>query len=230
MEYCHDGNLMNFIHDYNCFELNNITVQLQLMKQAAMAVQALHSNDIVHGDIKPANFLVNSSKSKNMWMLKICDFEQDNINKMTPAYSSEYRQNNSAMAPTKQCDIYSLGVTMLEIITRRHPSVPLRFDGVPLYLSNVIQLCCQANNRPSIEQVIEKLNSVDIETPKSYSANKLDTFGFIPYKQITSNYEGECGSGSGGKVSKGLYNGRQVAIKQVLMESEYLYRELAFNR
>lgn len=113
-----------------CFKRGNIyskyimpqSEKLQLTKGFIDAVKELHSNvvDIVHGDIKTCNVILNTDDT-----IKIIDFgaaifseEHDRLcktdwNHGTLGYSSPEDTKNYLLG--KKSDIYSLGVSLIEI-------------------------------------------------------------------------------------------------------------------
>ena len=78
----------------------------------------LETEDIVHGDVKPANVLVNTNA-----VLKWCDFgvcghlsDVKSVSMGTPAYMPPRWEKLSI-----ENDMWALGVTLIEIINGQHP-------------------------------------------------------------------------------------------------------------
>lgn len=105
-----------------------VTATTHLIEKAAQALQAAHSVDVTHRDVKPANIMVTPAGDP-----VILDFgiaratDTDGAPALThtgdrfgtPAYMSP-EQITGRPAPTdKRTDIYSLGVTLYEALTRR---------------------------------------------------------------------------------------------------------------
>ena len=75
----------------------------------------LHALNIVHGDIKPDNFMVDRG-----WGVKCIDFGYTNDGKLISSQGArEYHIDGEK--PSFRSDIFSLGVTLYEISTREHP-------------------------------------------------------------------------------------------------------------
>lgn len=88
----------------------------------------LHENDIVHGDIKPQNVLYITNKSGALREIKLCDFGISRMknsiqNTMTQSFvkgTTKYQAPETLVGrvrSNKQTDVWSLGVTLLEILT-----------------------------------------------------------------------------------------------------------------
>lgn len=100
-----------------------------LMDQMISTVNELHRKGIIHGDIKPANFLLCTDGR-----LRLCDFSEamrkgeypsDWGGKTTTNYISPHRTRNwpdsADPPPTVEDDSYSLGVSLWELYTKKTP-------------------------------------------------------------------------------------------------------------
>jgi eukaryotic-like serine/threonine-protein kinase len=103
---------------------------LDIVAQAALALQAAHESGLVHRDIKPANVLLTSGGR-----VKITDFgiayaagsapvTRQGLLVGTPAYLAPERVTGSLATPAS--DLYSLGILAHECLTGRRP-----FEGTP---------------------------------------------------------------------------------------------------
>lgn len=95
-------------------------VWLDWARQLASGLLYIHSKDIVHGDIKPENILMDVQMNR----LVIADFSSAGCPPpcaaaITPAFSAPEIRAGSAC--TKESDIYSLGVTMAFCATGAEP-------------------------------------------------------------------------------------------------------------
>jgi serine/threonine protein kinase/Flp pilus assembly protein TadD len=111
--------------------LNRVRFVAQLGIQAAQAMHAAHEIGVVHRDIKPSNLLID--EREKLW---ITDFgvarckanpsltETGHLLGTMP-YMSPEQATGQGLLVDHRADIYSLGVTLYELATLRHP-----FEGV----------------------------------------------------------------------------------------------------
>ena len=114
-------------------------LKVKFILDAAKAIQYLHDNDILHRDIKPDNFLVVSLEENVPVNCKLTDFGSSrNLNLlMTNLTFTKAVGSPKYMAPEilnrkhykKPADIYSLAITMLEIMIwdEAYPKDKFRF-------------------------------------------------------------------------------------------------------
>lgn len=121
MEYVSGGSLKKF-----CTETNLLPVRQAVLVifKACRALDYAFQNGVIHRDIKAANILLSDRDE-----IKISDFGTAQISQAThtqidgfvgsPAYMAPEQINEEP--PSVQTDIYSLGVTMYELLTGRLP-------------------------------------------------------------------------------------------------------------
>ena len=121
MELCTGGDICERLLSKGTYSESEAS---KIMNQLLSAVNYLHSNKVVHRDLKADNFLYETSDSS---VIKICDFgmsiQTDSLSKLkslagTPYYlAPEVLKGNY----TKACDVWSLGVFLFFLLTGQHP-------------------------------------------------------------------------------------------------------------
>ena len=138
---------------------------LDIMKQLTMAIQHAHEHNIIHRDVKPQNVLV-----KDDGTVKITDFGIAMVHDSLSLTQGESilgsahylaPETTRGEAPTKQVDIYALGIVFYELLSgtvpfkgdnayqiatkHLHDPMPLIRDfnpTLPQTIENVIQRAC----------------------------------------------------------------------------------------
>jgi serine/threonine protein kinase len=110
----------------------SIELAIDFVVQSALALAEAHANGIVHRDVKPANLYV-IDRPDGTPLVKVLDF---GISKVAEASSMDVtktqailgsglymspEQMKSSKAVDHRTDIYALGVTMFELLTRTQP-------------------------------------------------------------------------------------------------------------
>ncbi len=99
--------------------------RLALFQQVCAAVQYLHLNGVIHGDLKPPNMLVGNDGG-----VRLVDFgiasalsahqaDGDSLPLMTPGYASPEQMAGKPLSPAS--DVFSLGVVLYELLTGARP-------------------------------------------------------------------------------------------------------------
>ena len=100
---------------------------LRITRQLAEALGSAHDKGIVHRDVKPANVLFNAAgevQLTDFGVAKLLDQEttQSGVMMGTPAYLAP--EQLRGLPVDHRADLWALGVTLYEMLTRRRP-----FDG-----------------------------------------------------------------------------------------------------
>nr|QBA29394.1 mitogen-activated protein kinase kinase [Panax notoginseng] len=129
MEYMDSGTLDSLLKSNGTFSEQNLS---DIAFQVLNGLSYLHSHKIIHRDIKPANLLVNSKME-----VKISDFGVSKIMCRTLDPCNSYVGTCAYMSPERfdpetygqnyngyAADIWSLGLTMLELYIGHFPLLP----------------------------------------------------------------------------------------------------------
>ncbi|KDQ57963.1 hypothetical protein JAAARDRAFT_69304 [Jaapia argillacea MUCL 33604] len=185
--YC-NGNIVKYIQDR---ESQGVTVdRLALTLDVAKGLEYLHSQDIIHGDLRAANILVDDSEKP-----RICDFGLLPIIEQSKLSSAKTAGNCRWMAPeimnppdeeesppfTKASDIYAFSMTTLEIFTLKTPFHKRKDDSSIIFavlkdirpelpkeiaqnppLTQIVKDCWDRDptKRPSAQTVVQRLQKI----------------------------------------------------------------------
>jgi len=143
---------------------------LSVFGQLCSALAYLHSQNIVHSDIQPANLMLDSQGT-----LKLIDFgiarEHASEKRRTPIRgASEYSAPEvlAGQAPTPAADIFAAGLVLFELLTgslisaRRSKELPparSEFSGIPIQLIRLLQGFMEPSPGRRFRRMEELLNS-----------------------------------------------------------------------
>jgi serine/threonine protein kinase len=154
--------------------------KLGLLRSAALGINYLHSLEpvIVHRDLKPSNLLVDEN-----WNVKVADFgfariKEENATMTrcgTPCWTAPEVIRGEKY--NERADVFSFGVIMWQVVTRREPFAGRNFMGVSLdvlegkrpqipgdcneEMRSMLKKCWhgKAAKRPSMEAVVTFLDA-----------------------------------------------------------------------
>jgi serine/threonine protein kinase len=125
MEFCKNGSLRRWLAQQETHDEPTIMAWAIRLTET---LEFAHSKGIVHHDIKPDNILLAEDGS-----IKIADFGIANTNGGTLSYLPPEVLGPGEISPQDpRVDIYSLGVTLIELLTGHNPLVDLRGDEIIL--------------------------------------------------------------------------------------------------
>eukprot|EP00953_Heterococcus_sp_UTEX-ZZ885_P037187 19120-Heterococcus_DN1.PRE.3 len=244
MEYAPNGTLHALLHSADKrMLLATVTSsqRLQMLYDVAAALQHLHNNDIVHGDVKPLNALLFNGNR-----VKICDFGLSKTVNTIGMKSSTGTQSGGTQGymalEVLQChsitpasDAYSYGMLIYEVITGIKPYANLRFETIHAQLLQgahpaitadsvyegctsmqpLMEKCWQhdAALRPDFDEVIHTIGAViNIQRPPAPGGSAACTPVELPYITV-KNRQKELGSGTFSTVYRAVWSSKKVAIK-----------------
>lgn len=182
VEYLQGGALKNYLIKNRKRKLP-FKVVVQLALDLARGLSYLHSQKIVHRDVKTENMLLDKSRT-----LKIADFGVARVEASNPSDMTGETGTLGYMAPevlngspyNRKCDVYSFGICLWEIYCCDMPYPDLSFSEVtsavvrqnlrpeiprccPSSLANVMKKCWDANpdKRPGMDEVVSLLEAID---------------------------------------------------------------------
>ncbi len=114
-------------------------------------LQYLHSSGVIHRDLKPENVLIDAegrgvARISDFGLARLVDRDTTTLTLDsgflgTPRYAAPEQQQN-AKEVTAKCDIYSLALIAVEILTRQSPYLmPISTTGISTTLQKEIPLC-----------------------------------------------------------------------------------------
>ena len=174
-----NGSLYDYLHVKK--EEPSLDQSLAWVQQVASGMQHLHSNNVVHRDLKSGNILLCLG-----FLAKVCDFgtARTLAKTATTTQKGTYRW----MAPeimegvetsiTKMCDVYSFGMVVYEIFSHKIPYADLPTDALvgvavlqgklpsipaplPLFLHPLLKSCWkkEPNQRPQFNAIVEAIQT-----------------------------------------------------------------------
>ncbi len=176
LEYCRHGTLQNWLTNRGLFGPSELNVGYAI-QHAALGLHAIHNLNGFHRDIKPANLFLGENKAGQL-TVKMGDFgfgrlpHPHDTNNMTRhacgtiGYIAPelYRANAKF---TQACDIYSLGITGIELLTGSREIDSLNRKWI--FNSELKRLLLQMTRvdpqrRPTALEVAERIKLVEQES------------------------------------------------------------------
>ena len=168
MEYFEGASLVEHINPDNLLPAKWV---LELGARAAEALDYAHRQNVVHRDVKPANLMYHAAtdtlKLTDFGIARLTDSSRTKTGVIlgTPSYMA--LEQLTASGVTGQSDLYSLGVTMYQLIAG---AAPFQADSIPKLMDKIMHgqhrpLCELRNDVPgSVDVVINKAMAKTLQT------------------------------------------------------------------
>lgn len=179
-----DKNLYYLVMDYvECGDLRKalgisgsfkVEKALDIISQAASALDAMQRFGVVHRDIKPENILLQPDglvKLVDLGIAKATNLGETTMTTThsvygTPTYVSPEQAKNAALVDTR-ADVYSLGMVLFELLAGKTP-----YDGLPSM--KIIMQVLDPKPMPSIEEYVPGLPKGVVELVKNMTNKNPD--------------------------------------------------------
>jgi len=129
MTYCPEGSFADWLRYHHSSSLLSPQDVVYFINQAAEALQYAHDHQVIHLDVKPANFLIRSNpRNPGRPNLLLADFGVAKLSAATTSSSLTVRGTPASMAPEQwsstpvpATDQYALAVMAYELLVGRPP-------------------------------------------------------------------------------------------------------------
>jgi len=166
----------------------------KLIHDVARAVQTVHDNEMLHLDIKPSNVLVRRDGTPllaDFGVTRDLSLETDQTRTFagTPVYAApeQIRRDDQNIGP--HTDVYSLGVTLYEIIARRQPLQGMDVASIAKYIESgsMPKLSSITDVSPDLENIVHKAISPEREH-RYQTADEFadDLAAFLHHRPVTA--------------------------------------------
>ncbi len=144
--------------------LSRLPLALWLTRQAAQALEALHAGGWIHGDVKPANLMINDQGHVTLVDLGFARRVHSPLGKVfrgTPRYASpEQLEGETAALPAM--DMFSLGRVLWQLLAQLEDVCDESLVPVAEWVGRMIDVDPQ--RRPTASETVGQLLRLEIET------------------------------------------------------------------
>ncbi len=165
--------------------------------QVAMGLEAAHNNNIIHRDIKPQNIMISKEgkvKVTDFGIAKAATSNTITSNVMGSVHYTSPEQARGGYSDAKS-DIYSLGITLFEMLTGRVPfngdttvAIAIKHiqeelpspadysDDIPISVEKIVLKCCQKSPDRRYQSAAELISDLkrSLITPDKDFVNLVD--------------------------------------------------------
>ncbi len=177
--------------------------------QVCMGIEAAHNNHIIHRDIKPQNIIISKEgkvKVTDFGIAKAATSNTVSSNVMGSVHYTSPEQARGGYSDEKS-DIYSLGITLFEMLTGRVPfqgdstvgiaikhiqepmPTPRQYvEEIPLSVEQIVLKCCQKSPDRRYQCMAELIDDLkqSLVTPE-VAFVKMDEFDMIASTRVATD-------------------------------------------
>jgi serine/threonine protein kinase len=185
MEYCDRGSLAGsvgrgiFVPSCRWGRTPALRALVRTSKEIAQGLAYLHSLGITHGDLKPANVLLKSSRvDRRGFTCRLADFGFSRLNGQGPGVPATLAYTAPEAVEgliTPASDVWSFGIMLYEMATGEHPFADMRWGSLlGLLLSGDVQLMWPEAMHPVLRRLGIACTMLDATIrPTSRVVNKV---------------------------------------------------------
>jgi serine/threonine protein kinase len=221
----------------------------RIMNHICSALALAHRNAVIHRDIKPGNILLDEEGNAYLSDFGIAkDFLKFDGNTQpediigSPKYVSPEQARNEAVTP--RTDVYSLGVTLYEMLAGEHPFPNANmYDLIYKHLNEPLPMLTDLDDaiQPDINAVIQRATAKDptkrYQDPLSFAqafhdAAQLDDTAHAETleQQLTIREQQVLSLIVQGKSAKEIGSELYIALDTVKWHRRNIYKKLGVNR
>ncbi|XP_065845693.1 uncharacterized protein [Oscarella lobularis] len=199
-----EGSVSEVLDEAQASESNlNVCEQLSIAMDMTSGISYLHQirpRPYVHGDIRPSNILVTKDMKGKVGDLGTAHLIESSLSAgpVSEQYLAPERKRppeGTATLSTLPSDVYSVGVSLIEIFTGKKPASQLRRTQLDALANrpNLFKLCsslidCYPVNRPSAQECFDAL-----KTEFRSSQSHLLALGLFPTTRLVKGVFGKDG-------------------------------------
>lgn len=183
-------------------------------QQICLALSVAHEQGIIHRDIKPANISLSSKGVAKLMDFGIAQLNQQESGKLTQAgtmmgsflYASP-EQLQDASTVDVRTDLYSLGITLYELLTGRSPYESEQLSQIILEIMNPLTQptsvrSLNPNVPEALEQIVTKALAKDCAQRYQTAAEMAQELGLLLQGQVTQSQTFQITFAEGGETSR----------------------------